>query len=224
MVPVEWATFEGQPEPLGRSRPVSRRIEGLKPARARLEHAFHSNHIGPPRVLLFGSPSPDLPDIPQELRAVEQCFASRYDRSGWPRELVETVEPGDATHDRLELLLDSSDYEILHLACHAGLQDDAPVLLLHSPASGNPVPLPAGVFGQWLKSSMLRFVYLSCCEAAAHPLTAEVVAGWRQSLCKEVLEAGVPEVVSYVWPVSDAGSVRFRPPLGDGNPRAANPG
>ncbi len=209
MAPVEWATFAGQPEPLGRCRPVSRRIEGLEPARARLEHAFHSNRIGPPRVLLFGSPSPDLPDVPQELRAIEQCFVSRYDQSGWPRELVQTVAPADATPEHFELLLAGGDHEVLHLACHAGLQGDAAVLLLRDPVSGNPVTLRAGVFGQWLKNSMLRFVYLSCCEGAAHSLNSRNVAGWRQSLCKEVLEAGVPEVVAYVWRVSDTGSVWF---------------
>jgi CHAT domain-containing protein len=122
---------------------------------------------------------------------------------------VQTVASGDATSEYLKLLLAGGDHEVLHLACHAGLQADRPVLLLHDPASGNPVLLPADEFGQWLKNSMLRFVYLSCCEGAAHALTASSVAGWRQSLCKEVLEAGVPEVVCYVWRVSDTGSVQF---------------
>jgi CHAT domain-containing protein len=84
------------------------------------------------------------------------------------------------------------------------------VLVLHDPSSGNPMPpVLATEFRQWLKKSMLRFVYVSCCEGAAYKLTARGVAGWRQSLCKEVLDAGVPEVVSYVWPVSDNASVRF---------------
>jgi CHAT domain-containing protein len=160
-------------------------------------------------VLLLGSPSPDLPDVPRELRAVEQCFVARYNQSGWPQELVKTVAPDDATPEHVELLLVGGDHDVLHIACHAGLEGDTPVLLLRDPASGNPLALPASAFGQWLKKSTLRFVYLSCCEGAAHPLTAKDVAGWSQSLCKEVLEAGVPEVVSYVWPVSDAGSVWF---------------
>ena len=209
MVPVEWATFENQPEPLGRSRPVSRRIEGLQPVRASLEHAFHSNLGGPPRVLLFGTPSPDLPDVFPELRAVERCFGSRYDQSGWPGELVRTVAPGEATQKHLELSLVGGDYDVLHLAGHAGLQGDRPVLLLRDSESGNLMPMAAGEFGQWVKKSTLRFVYLSCCEGAAHALDASGLAGWRQSLCKEVLEAGVPEVMSYFWRVSDSWSVSF---------------
>jgi hypothetical protein len=47
MAPVEWATFEGQPEPLGRARPVSRRIGGLRPLRDSLEQAFpRASHEG----------------------------------------------------------------------------------------------------------------------------------------------------------------------------------
>jgi CHAT domain-containing protein len=61
----------------------------------------------------------------------------------------------------------------------------------------------------WLRNSTVRFVYLSCCEGAESPLPLERAAGWRRSLCKSLLEAGVAEVLAFFWEVDDAEAVAF---------------
>jgi hypothetical protein len=208
MVPVEWATFDGMEEPLARARVVVRRVVGIVPERARLDSAFHANLSGPPRVLLFGAPSPDLPHTSQEINALARCFANRYDRSGWPSELVQSLVEAAATGAELEMALNGSDHEVLHLACHAGFDGDNPVVELRQDASGHREVVSAEELGQWLRRSTVRFVYLSCCEGAAVRRPGADLA-WSQSLCKALLEAGVPEVLAYVWRVSDEGSVWF---------------
>jgi hypothetical protein len=210
MIPVEWALLPGLAAPLARARAVYRRISESFPGplRISIEDLFDKSIAGPPRALLFGHGPPGLPNVRTELSEIKRIFDEQYDKFGWPRELVECVEPDQATWEFLKDRLPNSDYDILHIAGHAGWVDGRAVIEVIA-AQGQSQWIRGEELGQWLRTSLVRFVYLSCCGGAATPIKDEQLAGWRPTLCREIVEAGVPEVVAYMWPVSDDRSVRF---------------
>jgi hypothetical protein len=212
LIPLEWAEIAGMDAPLSRVRPFVRRVVGAAAApRASLEKQFDAGLTGPPRVLLFGDES-TLPHVGNELDVIARSFADRYAASRWPVELITRVPeksglPVSAPRDTLRTMLDGSDYEVLHLAGHAGFRNDEPVFQVSGGRS--PEYVRGEELAAWVRTSMVRFVYLSCCEGAATPLDFGHVTHWRRSLCKELIDAGVAEIVAYVWKVSDDGSVGF---------------
>lgn len=208
--PLEWVVLKGLAEPLARARTVFRRVEDLHPVsrRANLEFQFHDGQTGPPRVLLFGHATPSLQHVTTELEALENLLSTRYRSLGWPEELIKRVSPGEATRDQLEALLAGSDYEIVHLAGHAGFEGGRPVMQVAA-ADGRSARVTGEELSAWLRTSTVRFVFLSCCQGAASDPDWQSAAGWRQSLCKEMLEGGVPEVLAHIWDVGDIGSVAF---------------
>ncbi len=208
MIPVEWAVVAGISGPLARACPVSRRIALTEPRRESIEDQFEDAAAAPPRVLLFGYGPPELLHVHTEIAALHGQFTRRYAANEWPVDLIDLVSGPQATAEVLRLAISDSDIDILHLAGHAGWVDGGPALQLAG-AGGKPSFVASGDLGQWLKRSSVRFVYLSCCGGASTPLGTEQFAGWRQTLCRDVIEAGVAEVAGYFWPVSDQRSSRF---------------
>ena len=211
MVPIEWAVLNQLEAPLSRARVVFRRVGylGYTSLRETMESAFHNGVTGPPRILLFGFNAPSLQYVTTELRALQTLLIERYEEAGWPSSLIRCIPSNDASRDQLAMELAGSDYEILHLAGEAGYDAAGrPVIQVADPAGKAPA-VTGEEIGEWLRTSSVRLVYLSCCEGAATSTSVEHQTGWKQSLCKEILEAGIPEVFAHFWPVSDARSVAF---------------
>jgi hypothetical protein len=210
LAPIEWAVVERLEAPLSRARVVFRRIENLGYAlrREALEAAFHKGATGPPRILLFGYDTASLQDVTTELRALQTLLTERYKLQGWPTELIHCVVSHEASRDRLEMELAGGDYDIVHLAGEGGF-DAGQSIIQVADHRGHALTVTGEEIGEWLRMSSVRLVYLSCCEGAAPDMSSDHWSGWRQSLCKEILEAGVPEVLAHIWPVSDARSVAF---------------
>ena len=204
-VPVEWVVPQGAAEPLGRARPVYRWVEGVvaQAPRDALEACFGHTLGAPPRMLMFGAPTPSLPNLGLELETLRQSLASRYAQWEWPAAPLLQCASED-----LQVWVERSDFDIIHLAGHAGFDGETPVFQLASGASGG-VEVNGDELASWLRNSAVRFVYLSCCEGAESPLPLERAAGWRRSLCKSLLEAGVAEVLAFFWEVDDAEAVTF---------------
>lgn len=212
-IPVEWAILPGMDAPLSRARPLIRRIVGqTSRPRASLEQRFDAGLTGPPRVLLFGEMS-TLINVEHELDSIQRIFADRYKASGWPEELIDRVPAkggpaGEATYDTLKSKLQGSDYDVVHLAGHAGFDgEDAVFQVLDD--EGGEQHIRGEELAAWLRTSMVRFVYLSCCEGATEGWDIGRITQWRRSLCKELIDAGVAEIVAYAWEISDEGSVAF---------------
>jgi hypothetical protein len=210
-VPVEWATLPGLQAPLALARAVHRRVLKLAPLaqRAPLETHFGDNAGAPPRVLLFGAPSLRLPQVGAELSSLERSLRKRYADWGWPDDvLVRSVSGAAATGDALQRNVERSDFDVLHLAGHAGFDGDQPAFEVAGP-DGTATFVHADELAGWVRHSSVRFVYLSCCEGAATPMTPERSAGWQKSLCKSLLEAGVAEVLAFFWPIEDTDAAVF---------------
>jgi len=208
MIPVEWAVPAGATSPVARLYPVYRSVSVGGPRRESLEDLFEAGSAAPPRVLLFGYAPPELPHVRTEIAELRDAFMRRYEQKEWPAGLVESLTGEAATFDALELALSGSDFDVLHIAGHAGWTNDGPVIQV-APAENRRAVVASRDLGQWLQHSCVRFAYLSCCNGPSMPLSGAQFGGWRQTLCREVIEAGVAEVAAYFWPVSDQRSARF---------------
>jgi len=212
MIPVEWAVLPELGDALARVRPVFRQLSRIvgEPQRECIYELFNRAVAGPPRTLLFGYASPDLPNVTRELNEIKNVFDHQYYERNWPQELTDLVPPSDATWQGLYGRLANSDYDILHVSGHAGWNGNTPALRVAATDGNRHAEWISGAeLGQWLRDSSVKFAYLSCCGGAAAPLTQEQLQLLQQSLCRDVLDAGVPEVAAYFWPVSDERSVSF---------------
>jgi hypothetical protein len=210
--PVEWAVLSQVPAgPIARLKPIHRRVETFSASGRRdaFETAFHNGLAGPPRILIFGHSGNNLPSVAIELDAVSALLADVYSRAGWPAELIQRVPPSDTTPEELALRLTGSDFDLVHFAGHAGFTAQSQPAIRMMGNDGKPAFVTGEQLGEWLRFSSVRFVYISACEGAAADLKIDHLAGWRQSLCKDLLEAGVTEVLAHVWEVSDRDSVAF---------------
>ena len=56
----------------------------------------------------------------------------------------------------------------------------------------------------WITDSNLRFVYLSSCRSSSTEAPELVNAIQRfENICQAIIEARVPEVIGFVWPIQD---------------------
>ena len=214
-VPVEWAVLPALQQPLARVRGAYRRVSplGAVPApRCTLEAHHHRSAGGPPRVLLFGHGGARLPHVDAELTMLEQLFINQWNGLQWPADrLVRCVGGAQATIGVLRTEVERSDVAVLHLAGHAGVHNGQPVLQLATDGGGDDGDglIAADRLADWLRDSSVRFVYLSCCEGAASSAERDAVTAWRQSLCRSLLDAGVPEVLAFLWPIGDTDALGF---------------
>jgi hypothetical protein len=192
--PLDWADIQGLGY-LCRVRPVIRQVTEPPGTRARraIEDELDRGLTGPPRVLLFGHETAGLPNVRKEVDALQRLLQDDYERRGWPKECVRLVPSAEATKQHLKGYLDQGDYDIVHLAGHAGEFGGEAALQVLGKDDGAWVR--AGELEQWLRTSLTKFVFLSCCSGA--------IPSGRSALCREILRAGVPEVVAYLWDIGD---------------------
>jgi CHAT domain-containing protein len=139
---------------------------------------------------------PDLPHAIAEARSVEAAWQER----------AEVVTGAQAT--RTALLAGASNASIVHFAGHAVVRPDSPLdsYLLLAPEAGWETSLLTAGDLVGLSLPATRLVVLSACSTADGRLSeTEGVS----SLARGFLGAGVPEMVSSLWPVMDEEAARF---------------
>ena len=204
-IPIEWLVGEAIHGPLGKRHAVRRYVidytsdNALQP----LDAALGNGDIPPPRVLLIGYGGRGLREVSTELSSLRDLWKEHYQQLGWPRSLIQMVPAEDATRTRFEQELRSGDYQIIHFCGHADYdENDRPFLQFCPPDDRE---LDAGrvsgeELGHWASAGQIRFFYLNCCLSAASPAS---VASRSTTLVHHLLQAGVPEVIAYLWPIKD---------------------
>jgi CHAT domain-containing protein len=109
-----------------------------------------------------------------------------------------------ATRNELQRQIQDGDYQLLHLSGHAGFDNGRAFLQLR-PAAGEDTHgrVYADDLGAWTRNSDLRFVFLNVCTGVLPDAGQRPVLNQYRTLCSELLEAGVPEVIAHMWPVAD---------------------
>ena len=97
-----------------------------------------------------------------EIAAIRDGSPAVSLRTEWPTEIIESLTGEGATSDALRLAVSGSDFDIVHIAGHAGWADNSPVLEVAT-AGGSPELVASRDLGQWLRRSSVGSLP-SCCD------------------------------------------------------------
>lgn len=204
-VPFEWSVFEGQSSPLCLRHPIRRFLVRCPEPRLALRAMFTGEIAIPLRVLLVASNTGGIPEVENEIEEIYSLFLSLFDRLGWPESNICKLNSQAATVDRIEEEVRQGCYHIFHFAGHGGFDDGKPALQVFSDGNVQRIAIiSATMLRRWVVDSDLRFVYLSSCRGVATeaPELDNTVRHF-ENIAQATVEAHVPEVVSFVWPIED---------------------
>jgi CHAT domain/AAA domain len=145
---------------------------------------------------------PPIPGADTEGLKVKSILEER----GWQVTLMSGQE---LTLEAADSALDGAKYDLIHFSGHgiyAQLDPDSSGLVLRN-QEGDIMVLDASMLRQRLKESRTRFVFLSCCEAAASATDSQELDSDYLGVMDAVVAAGVPSVLGYRWPVSSSGAL-----------------
>ena len=195
----------GQGEYLCMERPVARMPMGRAYPRP---DTWRQSVSRPPRIaLVYADPTGDLPDAAREVRHIQRSLHER-----WGNEVFVDVLLGrDASGERLNRLLVSGDYDVIHYAGHARFDTAQPedsALLLHRGEL-----LPAEKIGRLLTGRPLVFV--NACESGktANEKKPQSVGRYLQrpaeGLATAFIYGGALAYIGSLWPVYDDAAADF---------------
>jgi DNA-binding response OmpR family regulator len=217
-VPLEFL-YEGigaSGEYLALKHPLTRYVRGVYSAHSPLSGGFINElwrHKEPLRVLLVASDTP--PSLPgADIEVAELCAAlQRLTAEVGVQSKLTVLQSDEATCDRLVAEL-KSGHHLIHYAGHgyydAQMPEESALLVWEKPRrSGVVKRLSVSEIAILLQNSPTRLVYLSCCEGAATADEGRLAQDDLLGLADGIIQAGVPSVISFRWPVSDRGAQRF---------------
>jgi DNA-binding response OmpR family regulator len=217
-VPVEFL-LEGvgtSGEYLALKHPLTRYVRGIYSAHSPLSGQF-MNEIWRRketfRILLVASDTtPPLPGADAEVTELTGTLKRLLADINVTTALT-VLHSEETTYDRLVAEL-KSGYHLIHYAGHGcydtQMPEESSLLVWAQPNRGGPVKrLTVSEIAILLQNSPTRLVYLSCCEGAATASEKRLDEDDLLGLADGIIQAGVPAVLSFRWPVSDHGSQQF---------------
>jgi len=217
-VPLEFL-YEGvgtSGDYLALKHPLTRYVRGVYSAHSPLSGQFLNEmwrHKETFRVLLIASDTtPPLPGADAEVAELAGTLKRLLSDINIPPDLT-VLSSEEASYDRLVAEL-KTGYHLIHYAGHgyydAQMPEESALLIWSQPRRGGPVKkLSVSEIAILLQNSPTRMVYLSCCEGAAMASEDKLTEDDLLGLADGIIQAGVPAVLSFRWPVSDHGSRRF---------------
>jgi hypothetical protein len=204
-IPFEWAVPEEQSAPLCLSHPVRRFLAKSSEPRPTLRMLLDGEAAVPLRVLLVASDTGGIPEVENETEEIYSLFCDLFDQVGWPRSNVCKIGTRLATASRVEKEIKFGHYHLLHFAGHGGYEDGKSVLAVYNSADLQQTSLiTSTMLRNWIADSDLRFVYLSSCRSASTEIPEFSAEIHRfENMVHTIAEARVPEMIGFIWPISD---------------------
>ena len=214
-IPIEFLYYEPEGH-LVLKHPVARSITGITGNLTTLSPVFFNElylNGKTLKVLLIASnTSPAIPKVDQEIEALSS-FLLRIFQDKRIKIEVTMLPTEQATYETVKHKLKSCPYHIVHYAGHGTYDPESPEQSYlqfweNSNRQGGGVKeLPISELQMLLKSSKtLRFFYLSCCVSAATGDPARLLDDDFLGIADGVIQAGIPAVLGFRWPVPDDGA------------------
>jgi CHAT domain-containing protein/CheY-like chemotaxis protein len=181
-------------------------------------------HGEPLRVLLIAANTGDIPRVDDEVEEISRIF--KRSPKGLRTE-VKVLKGAEATLDEVTAELKSGSYHIIHYAGHGEFVPERAqdhrlvftrprdVMTVDEQSSLN---TPPGVIREYLTATQLKMLwrenqpslfYMSACRGAATGHTSDGLNNDLLGLIDAAISAGVPSVIGFRWPVTDAGAYAF---------------
>jgi len=206
-VPLELLYYQEAREYLVLLHPVTRQIRGVDirrspispDATAQLVSAGEKLHL----LILVSNAEPAIDLIDKMGEQVARVLES----VDWLD--VTVVTTAEATHHRVQELLQGCKYHIVHYIGHGSFRKDSPeqsALWFWSGEnrSGVVQPMTANQLRLLLQDSDVRLFHLTCCEGAQTGDVVSLLDDDSLGIADAIIQAGVPSVLGYRWPVPAA--------------------
>ncbi|GAB4537855.1 MAG: hypothetical protein Kow0063_25170 [Anaerolineae bacterium] len=227
-MPFEYIFLAQPPEYLVLEHPVSRLVNGVVPRRRALSPQSFVQLKEELRVLIVASDTdPPIPGVDQEARQLADFLMGQKDVNVQ----VEMIPTEEATLTYVREVLRHCRTHIFHYAGHGEYDEASPeesALFFWSKKNrqGGVETISAAELRGLLQDSDVRLAYFSCCYGAATGPPIQLLDDDFLGIADAVIQAGVPSVLGFRWPVSDAGASQlalafYRSLLRQGSPEVA---
>ena len=209
-LPLEFIRSNDPAEYVVLQHPVARFIRQATPKRAVISPRM-LGETSELRVLILSSNTGDLgtaSDIPGVDAEGQRLYNYLGTQSFIPVS-AQFVPTDHATYDRFRGELLDGHYDIVHYAGHGWFDAESPggsqlYFWADEKRQGGIVSVRAEELKLLLDRTGVRLMYLSCCYGAATGEQSALLDDDFLGVADAVAQAGVPSVVAYRWPVSDA--------------------
>jgi len=194
---------EQPPDYIALQHPISRFVIGAVPLREAVSPKWLASQNKLRILLIASNTDPAIPGVDIEVRVL----LGHLQKDGFVT--VNVIRTEDATYNRIQNELKSTDYDIVHYAGH-GIHvkespEDSSLLFWNEPnRKGGVAHLNATELGVLLKQSEVRLLYLSSCYGTTTADPAQLLDDDFLGLADAAVYAGVPSIVGFRWPVSDS--------------------
>jgi DNA-binding response OmpR family regulator len=164
------------------------------------------------KILLIASNTrPPIPGVDQEISTLETALKEMFEDIGISVKL-KTIPTDKAAYETVREELKNCSYHIIHYAGHGNYDHQSPeksaLFFWEKPdRKGEVKKMPVSEFKMLLRNSDVRFVYLSCCLGAATGGADKLLDDDFLGIADGLIQAGVPSVLGFRWPVSDSGAI-----------------
>jgi DNA-binding response OmpR family regulator len=213
--PLEFV-YQG-PDYLVLRHPVSRFQIGIHTVIEPISSRFFNSMMDEERelkILLIASNTDYITGVDEEVAALAQRLHTLVRHSGIERYSINYLPTEQATCERVREELRQCEYHIVHYAGHGYHDEKSPeesclYLWQKESRQGDVVKIKASELAMLLRDSNLRLICFSCCFGAKIGNTQQLVDDDFLGLADGVIQAGVPSVLGFRWPVSDRGAKLF---------------
>jgi CheY-like chemotaxis protein len=165
----------------------------------------------PLKILLIASNTqPPIPGVDREITALSNFLSAAFKSKGLEAQ-VETITTSQATYGEVKKVLLKCPFHIVHYAGHGAYNQESPeksfILLRDGEHPSLLKQMTVETLGLLLQGSAVRFVYLSCCEGSKTGSASALLDDDFLGIAEGIINAGVPSVLGFRWPVSDDGAI-----------------
>lgn len=202
-MPLEFLYLQEERQHLALIHPLTRQIRGVVMRRPAISPEMITLFTTGEKLRLLILVSNTNPAIDLIDQMGEQIF-KMLESIDWLE--VTLVRTREATYARAQELLQSRQYQIVQYIGHGYFEESSPEqsgLLFWSRENrgGSPTPMTANQLRFLLQDSDVRLFHLTCCEGAQTGDAASQLDDDSLGIADAIIQAGVPSVLGYRWPV-----------------------
>ncbi len=196
--------------------PLVRTVEGVITKKQSISPSFFNNlqtEGSPLRILLIAANTiPPIPGVDQEVLKLQESIESAFTSKGLKVE-TKIIPSADAIYEKICQELHNSTYHVVHYCGH-GHYDDAyaeksALVFWEDKDLKRTKHLTATMLKALVENSEILFFYLSCCSGAATAPERQLLDDDFLGIADALVQAGIPSVLGFRWPVSDLGAIRL---------------
>jgi ActR/RegA family two-component response regulator len=226
-VPFEFMLSERPPEYLILQHPLARFVNEATPRREALSPQLLALTNKLKVLIIASNTEPLIPGVDNETRELSN-YLKNQDRI--PVD-VKLIPSESATYTRVRDELRDGKYHIIHYAGHGSYVDESPeesslYLWERENKQGRVISMKASELKILLDRSEARLAYFSSCYGTTTGGDTALLDDDFLGLADAAVQAGVPSVLGFRWPVSDKGAPKlalafYQSLLEQGNPEIA---